>query len=288
MKLARLYIFLNFFLPILAFGGTINGTGQNKSPSTDVQNEKVSPPVNSYGNAEGKVQTPYGKPVSNQNVYLLQISGGAYSVFESTSTDSDGRWIIKNVPPGFYSSWVSDDPPNLTIGVGAKREIISGKTTNFGTHSKFIKDDSTPRDIAKRDATPYKTGSSELLTNGFYACQKDNEGWTYLRFYADGTVRTFSNDMQPDKPTRSDKEWLKEYPYVGDWGQFTVNGSNILIVISPKSNVKISDKWICTIIQKGKKLSFSREKRNEWNIGSISTDKETGTLTFYNDSNWNE
>ena len=241
MKLARLYIILYLFLPALAFGVTINGMVKNESPSTDVQNEKILPPVSSYGNATGKVQTPYDKPVANQNVYLIKLSGGTYSVFESTSTDSDGKWTIENVPPGFYSSWVSDEPPNLTIGVGTKHEVVVGKTTNFGTHSKIIGDDSTPRDIARRDATPYQIGSSELLINGLYAYVDDHEGWNYLRFYADGTARSFANNEHPDKPTRWFKEWQKDYPYVGVWGQFTVNGSNILIVTSEKSNSKISD-----------------------------------------------
>jgi len=283
MSLLRLSVFFTFILSVIIFVNPINGACQNKSPNTDLQKEKVAPATMSYGLTKGKVQTPYEGPVVNQNVYLLVIVGDTYSVFKSTSTDTEGRWVIKDVPPGYYSSWISDDPPNLTIGVGAKREVVAGKTTDFGTHEIILKDDSTPRDIAKRDATPYQVDSSALMTNGIYAYLDDNENWNYLRFYTDGTVRSFANNENPDKPTKWFKEWLKDYPYVGVWGQFTVDGTNILIETTEKSNVKISDKWECKILQQGKKLSFYREKRI-----ADRTYKKNGTMSFYHDSNWNE
>ena len=276
MKATSLYILLILCHPSWALGGTGIDTEHSKSPSISEQYSTVSSTIGPYGKVMGVVQTTWGKPLVNRKVHLLRISGETYTVFRQTFTDSEGRWVIEDVPPGFYDSWVGD-APNTIIGVGNKREVSAGKTASFGTHMETLKDDSTPRDIARRDATPYRVGSSKLLIDGFYVYRLRDDAWSYLRFYADGTIRSFTLPTPPDKST----QWFKEYPYGGNWGQFRVNGSNVLITTSNQREVR--DKWNCTLSEQGNKFSFSREMR----IGN-STSKESGTMSFFHDSILND
>jgi len=220
-----------------------------------------------YGRATGVVKTPWGKPKANREIHLLSVFGKTYSEFKTTKTDSEGRWVMEDVPPGMYADWHSDVPDRCGF---TPVQVNAGKTTDFGTFSEADRDDSTPRDLARRGATPYLGGTSALLISGFYDFQKDKNTWYCLRFYEDGTASSGCLGVGPE----STAKWYNDYPYGGDWGQFRVDGSNV--VVTTKNEYGAVYDWKCVIIEQGKKLAFSRLTH----VGeSISTD--AGTMSFH-------
>lgn len=173
--------------------------------------------------------------------------------------------------------------PSINIHPGV--EVSAGKIINFVTRKEYVKDDSTPRDIARLSATPYSVGSSKLSVDGFYVYDnyRNKSYYLYVRFYTDGTVRVLDIPEKPD--SRELRRFLKEYPYAGSWGQFKVNGSNISITTKFGPDSDRRDKLNCELIDQGDKLSFSWEMIYK---GKNDTLVNAGTLSFFHDSILND
>ena len=216
-----------------------------------------------FGKATGLTMTSYRRPIPNREVHLITVSGSSYSVFATTNTDSQGRWVVDEVPPGMYASW--HGAINVTIGSVHQREVIAGQTTDFGVHSESVKNDPFFRDQARSKATPYNAASSSLRIDGIYFYKLDDSSWKYLRFFEDGTVSEFGTGTPPEKTIDMIKDPLRGY-----WSPFEVNDSNIKFATFTYNyvteNYNFIRKWNCHLIEGGKKLKCTEKTK----IGSNS------------------